>query len=247
MQKSLRSKFIGKIINGKMNITFNDIKTDNNHVLDNLFSFLEKINIQTKELNWQTNKILTNCDSFIDANNLKTLKPFIAINPFTSERVNNYREWDYDNYGTIAEYLFNEYSIKTVFIGKTTVERKNNFQKYIKINSHTLSLINKTSLGEMLNILNMSKFYIGPDSGTLHMANMLALPIIGLYATSNPERTGPYSNLEYTVSRYEEAVEKFSKKSIDKIKWGERVRNKGAMKLILIDDVKLMIKKILSS
>ncbi len=39
----------------------------------------------------------------------------------------------------------------------------------------------------MLSVLNMSKFYIGPDSGTLHMANMLALPIIGLYATSNPK------------------------------------------------------------
>ena len=99
----------------------------------------------------------------------------------------------------------------------------------------------------MLGVLNMSKFYIGPDSGTLHMANMLALPIIGLYATSNPRRTGPYSNLEYTIDKYEEAVLKYSKKSIEKTKWGERVRDKGAMKLILLDDVKLMIKKILSN
>ena len=247
MQKSLRSKFLGRIINGKINVTFNDIKTNNNHVLDNFFAFLEKINIQTKELNWQTNKVLTNCDSFIDEANIEELKPFVAINPFTSERVNNYREWDYDNYGTIAEYLFNEYSIKTVFIGKTTEERKKNFQKHIKTSSKLLNLINKTSLVEMLSILNMSEFYIGPDSGTLHMANMLALPIIGLYATSNPKRTGAYSSLEYTVDRYEEAVDRFSKKSIENTKWGERVRDKRAMKLILLDDVKLMIKKILSN
>ena len=98
----------------------------------------------------------------------------------------------------------------------------------------------------MLSVLNMSEFYIGPDSGTLHMANMLALPIVGLYATSNPRRTGPYSNLEYTVDKYEEALDTFSKKSIEKAKWGERVRDKGAMKLILLDDVKLMIRKVLS-
>ena len=247
MQKSLRSKFLGRIINGKINVTFNDIKTNNNHVLDNFFSFLEKINIQTKELNWQTNKILTFCDSFIDETNIEEFKPFVAINPFTSERVNNYREWDYDNYGTISEYLFNEYSIKTVFVGKTTEERKNSFQKHIKGSSKLLNLINKTSLGEMLSVLNMSEFYIGPDSGTLHMANMLALPIIGLYATSNPKRTGAYSSLEYTVDRYEEALDTFSKKSIEKAKWGERVRDKGAMKLISLDDVKLMIKKVLSN
>lgn len=247
MQKSLRSKLLGRIINGKINVTFSDIYTNNNHVLDNFFAFLEKINIKTKELNWQSNKILTDCDNFIKQNNIESLKPFVTINPFTSERINNYREWNYDNYGTIAEYLFNEYSIKTIFIGKTTEERKNTFQKYIKINSNTVNLINRTSLGEMLNVLNMSKFYIGPDSGTLHMANMLALPIIGLYATSNPKRTGPYSSLSYTVDRYEKAIEKFSKKSIEKTKWGERVRDKGAMKLILLDDVKLMIKKILSN
>ena len=247
MQKSLRSKILGRVIDGKINVTFNDINTNNNHVLDNFFAFLEKINIKKKELNWQINKILTNDSDFIDKNNLNDLKPFVTINPFTSERINNYREWDYDNYGTIAEYLFNEYSIKTVFIGKTTEERKNSFQKYIKVSSKTLNLINKTSLGEMLSVLNMSKFYIGPDSGTLHMANMLALPIIGLYATSNPKRTGPYSNLEYTVDKYEKAILKFSKKSLEKTNWGERVRDKGAMKLILLDDVKLMIKKILSS
>ena len=34
---------------------------------------------------------------------------------------------------------------------------------------------------------------------------------------------------------------------IEKTKWGERVRDKGAMKLILLDDVKLMIKKIISN
>ena len=76
---------------------------------------------------------------------------------------------------------------------------------------------------------------------------MLALPIIGLYATSNPKRTGPYSNLEYTIDKYERAILKFSEKSIENARWGERVRNKGAMKLILLDDVKLMIKKIVSN
>ena len=79
------------------------------------------------------------------------------------------------------------------------------------------------------------------------MANMLKIPVIGLYATSNPKRTGPYKNLKYTVDRYEEALNKFSNKTITDVKWGERVREKDAMKLITLDDVKLMIKKILSN
>ena len=64
----------------------------------------------------------------------------------------------------------------------------------------------------MLSVLNLSKFYIGPDSGTLHMARMINKPIIGLYATSNPKRTGPYQKLEHVIDKYSEALDKFSSK-----------------------------------
>ncbi len=97
----------------------------------------------------------------------------------------------------------------------------------------------------MLSILNRSQFYIGPDSGTLHMARMIDLPVIGLYATSNPLRTGPYCKLEYTINKYPQALETYLDKKIENVKWGERVRNREAMKLIKIDDVKAQIKKVM--
>ena len=112
-------------------------------------------------------------------------------------------------------------------------------------NSNAKNLINKTSLSEMLAVLNLSKFYIGPDSGTLHMARMINKPIIGLYATSNPKRTGPYQKLEYVIDKYSEALDKFSGKKKSSIKWGERVRDPNAMNLITIDDVKAKIKEII--
>ena len=37
------------------------------------------------------------------------------------------------------------------------------------------------------------------------------------------------------------------KKSLKNIKWGERVRDQNAMKLISLDDVKVMIQKILEN
>ena len=42
------------------------------------------------------------------------------------------------------------------------------------------------------------------------------------------------------INSHEEAIEKFSKKSIEKTKWGERVRDKRAMKLILLKQAKTM-------
>ena len=247
MQKSLRSKLAGKIIKGKINITFNDINTQKSHVLEHFFSFLDKINVTSRVLDWKTEKILSKNNDYLDKINFNKPKSFVAINPFTSNRVNNYREWNYENYLVIADYLKNEHSIDTVFLGKTNTNKKSQLEKNIISSPHIVNLVNKTTLGQMLSILNICKFYIGPDSGSLHMANMLKVPVIGLYATSNPKRTGPYNNLSYTVDKYEEALKKFSNKTINDAKWGERVREKDAMKLITLNDVKLMIKKVLSS
>lgn len=243
MQKSLRSKLVGKVIKGKINVTFNDIDTDNCHVMDSFFSFLKKIDINEKVLDWQTGSIIE--ENYIEKINLDKSTSYVAINPFTSERINNYREWNYDNYGTIAEYLSNEYSIKTIFLGKVGKEKEMIFNEHVNANSNIINLINKTSLIEMFSILSMCKFYIGPDSGALHMANMLELPIIGLYATSNPLRTGPYSNQKYVINKYNEATLKFINKESTDLKWGERVRDKKAMKLISLTDVKSKIKEII--
>ncbi len=247
MQKSLRSKLIANVINGRVNVTFNDIDTSGSHVLDHFFAFLEKINIKKRVLDWQCDKLLLNNNSFILKYKLNELRPFITINPYTSVRSNNFREWDYDNYATISEYCKNEYSLNTVILGKTSDDKLANLHKCYRETSSALNLVNKTSLTEMLCVLNLSKLYIGPDSGTLHMARMVDIPIIGLYATSNPQRTGPYQRLDYVINKYNKALEKFSSQSIDTVKWGQRVRDPNAMKLITIDDVKTEIKKILKS
>jgi len=243
MQKSLRSKLVGRVIKGKINVTFNDIDTDNFHVMDSFFSFLKKIDINEKVLDWQTDSMIE--ENYIEKINLDKSTSYVAINPFTSERINNYREWNYDNYGTIAEYLSNEYSIKTIFLGKVSKEKEVIFNEHVNANSNIINLINKTSLIEMFSVLSICKFYIGPDSGALHMANMLELPIIGLYATSNPLRTGPYSNQKYIINKYNEATLKFINKESTNLKWGERVRDKKAMKLISLSDVKSKIKEII--
>ena len=74
---------------------------------------------------------------------------------------------------------------------------------------------------------------------------MLNKPVIGLYVTSNPNRTGPYLNQLYTINKYPHALKLFENKSEDNVKWGYRVRNKKAMSLIKIEEVINMIRTIL--
>ncbi len=61
--------------------------------------------------------------------------------------------------------------------------------------------------------------------------------MIGLYATSNPARTGPYRSHSLTVDRYADAVQKYLGRDASALRWGARVRHPDAMGLITIDDV----------
>ena len=94
-----------------------------------------------------------------------------------------------------------------------------------------------TSLKQSFALFEAADLVIAPDSGPAHMATAAGTPVIGLYATSNPGRTGPFVSRRLTVNRYPDAVRQFLHKDIDEVRWGRRVRVADAMDLIEVDDV----------
>ena len=50
---------------------------------------------------------------------------------------------------------------------------------------------------------------VAPDSGPAHMATMVGTPVIGLYAATNPARSGPYLSRLWCVNAYPEAARRF--------------------------------------
>jgi heptosyltransferase I len=69
------------------------------------------------------------------------------------------------------------------------------------------------------------------------MATAVGTPVIGLYATSNRWRTGPYLSQHLVVDKYPEAVRNELGASVDEIRFGRRVRDPNAMDLIRVGDV----------
>jgi heptosyltransferase I len=69
------------------------------------------------------------------------------------------------------------------------------------------------------------------------MATAFGTPVLGLYATSNPDRTGPFASTDLTANRYPDAALKYLGKPVEKLRWGQRVRHPDAMDLITVEDV----------
>ena len=253
MQVSLRSNLMTLFIKAKRKIGFDKGKSKNfhslfinesidasgkTHVLETFFYFLSKIGIKEKEYSEDIN--IKDPEITI----LPIKEKYIIFNPFTSSRKFNYREWDINNYKIIIDYLANNYGINSVIIGGQSKYELEKSALFNEINNVT-NIVGKTNLQDIYSLIKSSELYIGPDSGTLHIASMLLKPVIGLYATSNPLRTGPYYEMKYTINKYPEALMIFNKKTENTAKWGERVRNKNAMSLIKTQDVINNIDKIL--
>ncbi|MGH7896696.1 MAG: glycosyltransferase family 9 protein, partial [Candidatus Binatia bacterium] len=49
----------------------------------------------------------------------------------------------------------------------------------------------ETTIGELAALLSLSAGFAGNDSGTMHLAGALGIPTVGLFGSTDPDRTGP--------------------------------------------------------
>ncbi len=86
-------------------------------------------------------------------------------------------------------------------------------------------------------LLERANLLLSPDSGPLHMANAVGTSVIGLYACTDAERSGPYSDRRYCINHYQQASLNFLDKPASELPWGKRVEFPGVMDLVKIDEV----------
>jgi len=60
---------------------------------------------------------------------------------------------------------------------------------------------------------------------------------IGMYAATNPARTGPYHSRAWCVDRYEAAARQFMGRPAAELPWTEKIEHPGVMDLITPADV----------
>ncbi|MCC2606433.1 glycosyltransferase family 9 protein [Planctobacterium marinum] len=107
-----------------------------------------------------------------------------------------------------------------------------------------LNLTGKTSLKQLLAILKGAELVIAPDTGPAHMATTVSTPVVGLYAHSNPVRTGPYNDIEHVVSVYETVIQQQKGKSWRELRWGARAKGQDLMALIKPEQVIAQIDRV---
>jgi heptosyltransferase I len=99
------------------------------------------------------------------------------------------------------------------------------------------NLAGQDTLPQLLALLGRATMLLTPDSGPAHMATMVGLPVIGLYAATRVARTGPYLSQVWCVDRYAAAARRFRGREPEALKWTAYVQVPGVMDLIEVSDV----------
>jgi len=213
------------------------------HVVDSFFCFAEAIGIKERTLAWDiplSNEVQQFCEQQIGDDGRKLL----VISPCSSM---SYRNWNVTGYAAVADYAAEKHNMQVIISGgPAAIEQQHGDQITQRCQHKPLNLVGKTNLKQLLALLDRATVVVAPDSGPAHMATAVNTPVIGLYATTNPDRARPYLSAEFVANRYPEAIEKKHHKHVDELPWGTRVRDEGTMDLITSDEVCALLDKVLA-
>lgn len=251
MQVALRANLAGRLVRAPLRIGFDRARSRDGHglfvnrriephprahVLDGLFDFLQALGIDERILRWDIP--VPDAAAAFAQEQLPDGQSYLTINPCTSARVNNWRNWSAERYAAVADHAATVHGLRTVLTGGPTLaEREMADAIAARVENDVIDLVGATRPKQLLAVLSRARVAIAPDTGPLHIAAAIGTPVIGLYATSNPERTGPYQWRDWVVNRYPEALAAECGRTPEEVRWGRRVRNPDAMQRIAVEDV----------
>ncbi len=100
------------------------------------------------------------------------------------------KEWPAEYFARVIDTLAENYNVECVLVGAPN-ERSRCDQIAAQTKSGAMIAAGKTGIGELVALLALSDGFIGNDSGAMHVAAALGRPTVGIFGSTNPERTGP--------------------------------------------------------
>jgi heptosyltransferase I len=248
LQLSVRASLVSTLVDSPIKLGFDLLRArelqwlftnariapaHNEHVLDSFMGFVRACGIETRPPFWN---LELPPDTLAYARGIiADARPTLTISPCSSHTARN---WPADRYAAVADHAAAAHGMRVVLAGgRSAVEARMGDAIAAAARAPLVNQIGKDTLPELLGLLSMSTALLSPDSGPVHMATMVGLPVIGLYAATNPARAGPYYSRQWCVDKYDAASRTFMGKPAAQIPWTTKIERAGVMDLISVGEV----------
>ncbi|WP_341501860.1 glycosyltransferase family 9 protein [Gallaecimonas sp. GXIMD4217] len=193
------------------------------HVLDNFMMFAEQLGIREPQPDW---RLPVSDEDRAWAQAQLGPGPALVICPAASKANRN---WLPERYAAVADWAAQK-GIQVLLCGAPTpMERQLAADIQAGARHPLKNLVGQSSLKQLWALLGKADAVLGPDTGPVHMASSQGTATVGLYAHSNPRRTGPYNHQQLVVSRYEANIKAQTGRDWQQLPWGARAKGETLM------------------
>lgn len=194
LQGLLRSGIIALSTNSPLRIGFQEAREGskyfythkvrvgkNIHAVDRYLKIADFIGCDISEINFPLSYNMT--DSTL-TNFTFNHEEYVVIVPGARWKT---KIWPPDKFGVLASFL----PFRSIIVG--TDKDSKAAEEIVKISKgKAINLTGKTTLKELTGIISKAKFLITNDSGPMHIAAALNVPVFAIFGPTDPVRTGPY-------------------------------------------------------
>lgn len=163
------------------------------HASDRYIDILNQLGIKDKENSglqiFTSNEWDKKAENFYIENNIKKDDKLIGFHVGSAALK---KCWKPENFAKVADYFSNK-GYKTIIFGSNFDKKLvNETVSNIKILPPPIIATGKFTIGEFIAALKRCSLFISNDSGPMHAAASQKLPIVGIFSSGNPTKSGPY-------------------------------------------------------
>lgn len=249
-QRSLRANLVSLAVPARMRVGFDRARQSelhglavntriapmrgHQHVMDCLLSFLEPLGLEVPAKPRWDIPVSAEDEAFA-AEHVPDGQPTLILSPASSHPERN---WRAERYAAVADHAIERHGLRVLLCGgPSTIERALGDAILARMRHTPVDLIGRDTLKRFLAMARRATLVLTPDSGPAHMANAVATPVLGLYAATDAERSGPYSSRALCVNRFPEAARSLLGREPATLRWGKHIHRPGVMDLVSVEDV----------
>ncbi|HLV89221.1 MAG TPA: glycosyltransferase family 9 protein [Candidatus Sulfotelmatobacter sp.] len=96
--------------------------------------------------------------------------------------------WPAERYGAVARALFADGISSIINYGPG----EEGLAQEVQSSSGPTARLLKCSIGELIELTRRARLFVGGDTGPMHLAAALRVPVVAIFGPTNPARNGPY-------------------------------------------------------
>lgn len=165
------------------------------HIQDQYLEFLQYLDVETHPVEW--NIVITQKERLAQRRFFEPIeRPVCAIVVGTSKPQKN---WSASGYARLIEVIERDFGYQVVLVGGPSAQEQAICEKVMRLSR--VKPLNELGddLRRLVYLIDGAEVVISPDTGPLHIARALEVPVIGLFGYTNPKRTGPYKKYQDLV------------------------------------------------